>query len=81
MSANRTVCTTHGQTNPCPGCAADHITGEHAPGTRKTTCRKCRAYGRAGSAPLLAAAQHRTTHVLDVAALAANDTELIEKRR
>jgi len=60
-------CTDHGQMNPCLGCAADHLLGEHAHGARDTTCRKCRApHAR------------NTTGMTDVPALAANDTDLLD---
>jgi len=62
----RTICRDHGTTNPCTGCAADHILGAHANGTRRDTCRKCRAPRRPPA------------ERIDAAALAANDTDLIE---
>jgi hypothetical protein len=56
--------------NPCLGCAADHILGEHAHGSHDTTCRKCRApHAR------------DTTGMTDVPALAANDTDLTHDHR
>jgi hypothetical protein len=76
VSANRTRCATHQQQNPCTGCAADHLLGEHEPGSCRGTCRKCRAR----PAPLVEAGTHRPNHALpDVAALAAHDTDLTEE--
>lgn len=66
----RVRCTTHEQMNPCTGCAADHILGEHAHGTRPTTCRKCRAPHPTD-----------TTGRTDAPALAANDTDLTDYDR
>ena len=67
LATARVRCDDHAQINPCRGCAADHIAGEHAHGTRKTTCRKCRAPAR------------DTTHLTDGPALAAHDTEHLEE--
>lgn len=76
MTTNRTRCPTHQQQNPCTGCAADHLLGEHEPGSCKGTCRKCRAR----PAPLVeAATRRRPRQVPDVAALAANDDTLTEE--
>jgi len=62
-----TVCRTHGTTNPCAGCAADHILGAHAAGTRRGTCPRCRVPRR-----------RPTPAVPDVRQLAANDTDHLE---
>lgn len=76
MTRNHTRCPVHEQQNPCTGCAADHLLGEHEPGSCRGTCRKCRAR----PAPLVEAATRRRTHQMpDVAALAANDTTLTEE--
>lgn len=73
---NRTRCPTHQQQNPCTGCAADHLLGEHRDAPHRGTCRKCRAR----PAPLVEAATRRPNRTLpDVAALAANDTDLTEE--
>lgn len=61
------VCKTHSTTNPCASCAADHLVGAHATGTRRDTCRRCRA-PRPRPAPAMP----------DVRQLAANDTDHLE---
>jgi hypothetical protein len=55
------VCDEHGQTNPCGNCAGDHKAGDHAPGARRDTCRRCRA------------PRPKPTRMADWPALAAND--------
>lgn len=62
-----TVCRTHSTSNPCASCAADHILGEHAAGTRRDTCRRCRAPRRRPNPAMP-----------DGPALAANDTDHLE---
>lgn len=61
------VCRTHGTTNPCAGCAADHLVGAHATGAHRDTCSRCRTRRRR---PIPA--------MPDVRQLAANDTDHLE---
>ena len=77
MGTNRTRCADHGTTNPCPGCAADHILGDHVDAPHKDTCRKCRSDARAAAKPDQdPTTPRRARTVLDVAALAAHDDTL-----
>jgi hypothetical protein len=71
---NRTPCKTHGTTNPCPSCRADHLAGDHAGEAHTDTCRACRSAARPATTP--APAARRAHAVLDVAALAAGDDTL-----
>lgn len=72
---NRTHCPDHSQTNPCPGCAADHKVGDHATTPHTATCRLCRSDARpTPDSPPDTPRRART--VLDVAALAAHDETL-----
>jgi hypothetical protein len=74
------MCAAHGLRNPCTGCASDHLAGEHAPGDRCDTCRKCRAACRKPTpAPTPAPARKPTPAMPDFAALAANDTDYLEE--
>lgn len=71
---NRTPCATHGQTNPCPSCAADHKVGDHADEPHTDTCRACRSDARPATTPV--PPTRRARAVLDVAALVAGDDTL-----
>lgn len=73
---NRTHCPDHGQTNPCPSCAADHKVGDHVGAPHRDTCRACRSDHRAAAKPDQDPAPRRARTVLDVAALAAHDDTL-----
>lgn len=72
------VCDLHDLSNPCPGCAGDHLAGYHAPGTRRATCRKCRAPRKPQPDPD-APPRRRTSAMPDWPALAANDTDDFEE--
>lgn len=74
---NRTPCADHGQTNPCPSCAADHKVGDHKVVPHTDTCRACRSDARPVTTPTTPTPPARRTRaVLDVAALAAGDDTL-----
>lgn len=79
MKPNRKVCREHHTANPCNGCRADHLAGDHIPGTRTDTCRMCRAYKRGPRPPAVPARVRRAAELVDVAALAAHDTDLIKE--
>ncbi|GAB3166717.1 hypothetical protein GCM10027059_26110 [Myceligenerans halotolerans] len=67
---NRVMCTIHDQTNPCAGCASDHLAAAHAPGDHLATCRRCRAACRK---PRTTPPTYQPPPMPDYAALAAGD--------
>lgn len=81
MTATKTraVCEEHKTTNPCNGCRADHLAGDHTPGTRTKTCRMCRAHKRGPRPSAVPVRVRRAAELVDVAALAAHDTDLIKE--
>lgn len=79
-STTKAVCKDHTTTNPCNGCRADHLAGDHAGASHRATCRPCRAEARAVRPDATPSDLQRPSRALpDVAALAANDTDLIEE--
>jgi hypothetical protein len=77
MGRARVVCQEHGTSNPCPGCSADHLLGDHATKPRPRTCRRCRAAARAATTPDRPdPPPPRPRLVPDYAALAAHDDTL-----